>query len=225
MAYKIIFLLIFTFVSNLSYSKIIYDKNNVIITDIEVRNYININKNRNGVKISKNKAIKNIVLMKETIGFLLEYNAEFMQVLDQNIEKEFGNKIYNDKSLLNYVRFQKIRNEFISEYFQNNFSIQDLEIIFLNFDTFQIPISKNNCLTIDKFHTFNNDKNLIKNIFDILKNRERKFEIIIDNQTYHACINNKLYNDIEKQVVKHIENKTEKSFNEFIYSKINWKKN
>ena len=104
-----------------------------------------------------------------------------------------------------------LRNEFISEYFQTNFNVQELESIFLNINIFQIPISKNDCLTIDKLHNFNNDKTLIKNIFDILKNRERKFEIIIDNQTYHACINNKLYNDIEKLVIKHIENKTEKS--------------
>ena len=221
MIYKIILLLIFTFVSNISYSAIIYDKNGIIITDIEIRNYIDVYENRNDIKINKNKAIKNIVLMKKTINFLLKYNSEFMQILDQNIKQEFGSKIYNDKSLLNYVRFQNIRNEFISEYFQNNFNTQDLETIFLNFNTFQIPLSKNNCLTIDKLNTFNNDETLIKNIFDILKKREKKFEIIIDNQTYHACINDKLYNDIEKQVIKLIENKTEKSFKEFMYSKIN----
>ena len=225
MVYKIIFLLILSFVSSISYSTVVYDKNEIIITDIDIRNYINISENRNGIKIDKNKAIKNIVLMKQTINFLLEYNSQFMQILDQNIEQEFGKKIYDDKSLLNYVRFQRIRNEFISEYFQNNFNIQDLETIFLNINNFQIPISKNDCLTIDKLKSFNSDETLFKNIYDILKNRERKFEIIIDNQTYHACINNKLYNDIEKQVIKHIENKTEKNFNEFIYSKINWKKN
>ena len=221
MVYKLIFVLILSFAYNTSYSTVVYDKNEIIVTNIEISNYINISENRNNIKMNKNKAIKNIVLMKKTIQFLLENNSEFMHILDKNIEQEFGNKIYNDKSLLNYVRFQKIRNEFISEYFQTNFNIQELEAIFLNFNTFQMPLSKNNCLTIDKFHTFNNDKNLIKNIFDILKNRERKFEIIIDNQMYHACINNKLYNDIEKQVIKFIENKTEKNFDEFIYSKIN----
>ena len=221
MVYKIIIILILNFVYNIGYSNIVYDKNEIIITDIELRNYINISENNDGIKINKNRAIKNIVLMKETINFLLKYNSEFMQILDQNIEQEFGNKIYNNIGLLNYVRFKKIRNEFISEYFQNNFSIQELETIFLNFDNLQIPISINNCLTIDKLHTFNNDKILIKNIFDILKNREKKFKIIIDNQTYHACINNKLYNNIENEVIKLIENETEESFNEFIYSKIN----
>lgn len=176
MIYKIILLLIFTFVSNISYSAIIYDKNGIIITDIEIRNYIDVYENRNDIKINKNKAIKNIVLMKKTINFLLKYNSEFMQILDQNIKQEFGSKIFNDKSLLNYLRFQKIRNEFISEYFQNNFNIQDLETIFLNYNTFQIPLSKNNCLTIDKLNTFNNDETLIKNIFDILKKREKSLK-------------------------------------------------
>ena len=221
MVYKFIIILIFIFVSKISYSTVVYDKNEIIITDIEISNYINIYKNNNSAKINKNKAIKNIVLMKKTISFLLENNPKFMQNLDQNIEREFGNNIYNDKSFLNYIRFQKIRNEFISEYFQTNFNVQELESIFLNINFFKIPISKNNCLTIDKLHTFNNDKTLINNIFDIIKTREKKFEITIDYQTYHACINNKLYNDIETQVIKFIENKTEKSFNEFIYSKIN----
>ena len=59
-----------------------------------------------------------------------------------------------------FLRFQKIRNEFISDYFQNNFNIEDLKIIFSSMNELKLPLSKNNCLTIEKF------KNLMKiNIF------------------------------------------------------------
>jgi hypothetical protein len=220
MAYKLLFL-IFIFIANISYSNIIYDKNNIVITDIEIENYISLYQNNNAIRITKNKAIKNIVLMKQTINFLLKNNSEFMKILDQNIKNEFGEKIIKDQNTFNFIRYQKIRNEFISEYFQNNFNIKDLEIIFSNFDNLKIPISKNKCLTIDKVHTFNNEKSFIKSFYNNLKSGQKKFEIIINNKYYDACINDKSYKNIENLVIQFIESRTEKNFNEFIYRKIN----
>ena len=220
MAYKLLFL-IFIFIANISYSNIIYDKNNIVITDIEIENYIGLYQNNNAIRITKNKAIKNIVLMKQTINFLLKNNNEFMKILDQNIKNEFGEKIIKDQNTFNFIRYQKIRNEFISEYFQNNFNIKDLEIIFSNFDNLKIPISKNKCLTIDKVHTFNNEKSFIKSFYNNLKSGQKKFEIMINNKYYDACINDKSYKNIENLVIQFIESRTEKNFNEFIYRKIN----
>jgi len=220
MAYKLIFL-IFIFIANISYSNIIYDKNNIVITDIEIENYIGLYQNNNAIRITKNKAIKNIVLMKQTINFLLKNNNEFMKILDQNIKNEFGEKIIKDQNTFNFIRYQKIRNEFISEYFQNNFNIKDLEIIFSNFDNLKIPISKNKCLTIDKVHSFNNEKSFIKSFYNNLKSGQKKFEIMINNKYYDACINDKSYKNIENLVIQFIESRTEKNFNEFIYRKIN----
>jgi hypothetical protein len=117
MVYKLLFF-IFIFITNISYSNIIYDKNGIVISEIEIENYISLYENNTEIKITKNKAIKNIVLMKQTINFLLKNNNEFMLILDQNIKTEFGEKITKNLNLLNFIRFQKIRNEFISEYFQ-----------------------------------------------------------------------------------------------------------
>ena len=220
MAYKLIFL-IFIFIANISYSNIIYDKNNIVITDIEIENYISLYQNNNAIRITKNKAIKNIVLMKQTINFLLKNNNEFMLILDQNIKSEFGEQITKNLNLFNFIRFQKIRNEFISEYFQNNFEIKDLELIFSNINNLEIPISKNKCLTIDKIHTFNNEKNFIEGFYNNLKSGQRKIEIIIDNISYEACVNDKLFKNIENLIIQFIESRTEKDFNKFIYSKIN----
>ena len=220
MVYRLVFL-IFIFISNISYSNIIYDKNGISITNNDLENYLNLYENNNQIRISKNKAIKNIVLMKQTINFLLIKNPEFMTILDQNIEIEFGNNILNEKILLNYVRFQKIRNEFIFEYFQNNFDIQDFEIIISNLDNLKIPISKNKCLTIEKLHNFKNDQNFSKNLYSSLKNRKKEFEILINNQLYDVCISDQLFNNIDNIIIKFIENKTEDNFNKFIYEKIN----
>jgi len=220
MAYKLLFF-IFVFITNISYSNIIYNKNGIVITDIEIENYIGLYEKNNEIKITKNKAIKNIVLMNQTINFLLKNNYEFMIILDQNIKAEFGEKITKDQNFFNFIRFQKIRNEFISEYFQNNFDIKDLEIIFSNIDNLRIPISKNKCLTIDEVHIFNNEKNFIKSFYNNLKNGQKKFEIMINNKYYDACINDKLFKNIENYIIQFIESRTEKYFNEFIYRKIN----
>ena len=220
MAYRLLFF-IFIFTANISYSNIIYDKNGIVITDIEIKNYISLYENNNEIKITKNKAIRNIVLMKQTINFLLKNNNEFMIILDQNIKTEFGEKITKDQNFFNFIRFQKIRNEFISEYFQNNFDIKDLEIIFSNFNDLKIPISKNECLTIDKVHTFNNEKNFIESFYYNLKNGQKKFKIMINNKNYDACINDKLYKNIENLIIQFIESRTENDFNKFIYRKIN----
>jgi len=216
-----ILLFIFFFTIKIGYSSIVYDKNNILITEIEMSNYLNLYKNNFGTSISKNEAIKNIVIIKNTINFLQNNNPNYLSNLDILIEKEYTKKIFNDQVSLYFIRFQKIRNEFISEYFNNEFDIKDLKNIFSNFDNLRIPISKNDCLTIEKLHDVRNDDQFVKSFFENLKNNQQNFEIAIDNEIYNACINAKLFSTLEKEIIKFIQNKTEKDFNEFIYGKAN----
>ena len=224
MVYKLLlFALIFTI--NTAYSNIIYDKNNIMITDIEINGYLNLYKNNFGNNISKNEAIKNIVIIKKTINFLQNNNPNYLSNLDLLIEKEYTKEIFNDQVSLYFIRFQKIRNDFISEYFNNNFEIKDLKNIFSNFDNLKIPISKNKCLTIEKLHDVINNEQFAKNYFEYIKKNKKNFEIVINNEIYTACINSKLISNLEKEIIIYIQNKTEKNFNDFIYSRANWKKN
>ena len=133
MVYKLLILILFLGIK-IGYTNVIYDKNEIIITEIELNNYKELYINNFGTDISNNKAIKNIVLTKRTINSLIKNNPEFISILDQNIKLEYGKDIFKNKSLLNFIRFQKIKNEFISDYFLNNFSTKDLEIIFSNFE-------------------------------------------------------------------------------------------
>ena len=214
-------LFIFLLTIKIGYSNIIYDKNNILITDIEMKNYLNLYENNFGTSISKNEAIKNIVIIKNTINFLQKNNPNYLSNLDILIEKEYTKKIFNDQVSLYFIRFQKIRNEFISEYFNNEFDIKDLKNIFSNFDNLRIPISKNDCLTIEKLHDVRNDDQFVKSFFENLKNNQQNFKIAIDNEIYNTCINAKLFSSLEKEIIKFIQNKTEKDFNEFIYGKAN----
>ena len=216
-----ILLFIFFFTIKIGYSSIVYDKNNILITEIEMNSYLNLYKNNFGISISNNEAIKNIVIINKTINFLQKNNPNFLSNLDILIEKEYSKEIFNDQASLYFIRFQKIRNEFISEYFNNNFNIKDLENIFSNIDNLKIPISKNNCLTIEKLHDVRNNEHFVKSFFENLKKNQQNFEIVIDNETYKTCINEKLFSNLEKEIIKYIQNKTLKNFNEFIYGKAN----
>ena len=220
MIYKLL-ILIFLLGIKIGYTKVIYDKNEIVITEIELNNYKELYKNNFGTDISNNIAIKNIVLIMKTIRFLKVNNPDFISILDQNIKLEYGEKIFNNQETLNFIRFQKIRNEFISEYFQNIFSIQDLEIIFTNFDSLKLPISKNNCLTIEKLYDVRNDKNFIESFFKKIRKKNIKITTSINEELYEVCLSNKLFNNIESEIIKFIESKTEDDFDKFIYRKNN----
>jgi len=220
MVYKLLILIFFLSVK-IGYTNVIYDKNEIIITEIELYNYKELYKNNFGTDISNNIAIKNIVLIMKTISFLKINNPDFISILDQNIKLEYGEKIFNNQETLNFIRFQKIRNEFISEYFQNIFSIQDLEIIFTNFDSLKLPISKNNCLTIEKLYDVRNDKNFIESFFKKIRKKNIKLTTSINEELYEVCLSDKSFNNIESEIIKFIESKTEDDFDKFIYRKNN----
>ena len=220
MVYKLLILIFFLGIK-IGYTNVIYDKNEIIITEIELNNYKELYKNNFGNDISNNIAIKNIVLIMKTIRFLKINNPDFISILDQNIKLEYGEKVFKNQETLNFIRFQKIRNEFISEYFQNIFSIQDLELIFTNFDSLKLPISKNNCLTIEKLYDVRNDKNFIESFFKKIINKNIKITTSINEELYEVCLSDKLFNNIESEIIKFIESKTEDDFDKFIYRKNN----
>ena len=220
MVYRLL-LFVLIFAIKTAYSNIIYDKNNILITDIEMNKYLNFYKNNFENSISKNEAIKNIVIIKNTINFLQKNNPNYLSDLDILIEKEYTKEIFNNQVNLYFIRFLKIRNEFIFEYFNNDFDIKDLENILSNFDNLRIPISKNDCFTIEKLHEVRNDEQFVKKFFENLKKNQQNFQIVIDNEIYNTCINAKLFSNLEKEIFKYIQNKTEKDFNDFIYGKAN----
>jgi hypothetical protein len=220
MVYRLL-LFIFIFTIKTAYSNIIYDKNNILITDIEMNNYLNLYKNNFGNSISKNEAIKNIVIIKNTINNLQNNNPNYLSNLDILIEKEYTKEIFNDQVKLYFIRFQKIRNEFIAEYYNNKFSIEDLENIFSNFGNLKVPISKNNCLTIEKLHEAGTDKIFIESFFENLKKKQQNTKTVIKGESYDVCMDINLFSSLENEIIKFIHDKTENDFNDFIYGKVN----
>lgn len=225
MVFRSILIIIFLNFNSGYSSSIIYDKEGILISDIEFNNYLKIYEANFEYDITKNQAIKNIVLIKKTINYFLNKNPNLISILDKNIKSDFNEEIIQNQMFLDFLRFQNIRNEYTLEYFRNEFNIQDLNNIFSSLDNLKIPLSRNKCLTIEKLYKANEDKEFIFNFLDNLKNNTKDFKTKIDNFTYDVCINDKLFNDIEIIIFKYIENKTENEFKKFIYGMNNWKKN
>ena len=79
---------------NLS-AKILYDKSGIIITDLDLNNYINLSTQLDQIKLDKSKAIKNLVLQKKIIKDLEQNNIQYIAGIDQQILMEFGQDNFN----------------------------------------------------------------------------------------------------------------------------------
>ena len=220
MAYKILCILIIFIFTN-TFSNIIYDKNEISVTDFEVNSYIKLYEENYGSALEINKAIKDLVLIKKTIKFLFINNPKFMEILDNNIKQEIREEELKNQVVLDFYRFLKIRNEFISEYFINKFSKDQLISIFSSLKDMNLPLSRNKCLTVEKLHKINEDKKFIVNFYENLKTNKKDFKTEINNEIFDVCINSETFKFLESAIVKHIEYKTEEDFNKFIYGKIN----
>ena len=214
---KTIFILFFIFHYNVLFSKIIYDKDNILISENEIALFQSLYKDYKGLNINKNIAIKKIVLQKKVLKKFLESQKEYIDNLDSQIIEQNGEEILNNRTKLNFVRYVKIQNDVIYDYFNTEFKIEDLEIILKEFTEIKLPISNNNCLTILKQQDFKNDINFINNLFNELKNISRDYNFKIGDKNYEICINDKFYQIINKKIKSYIELKTEYKMKKFAY--------
>lgn len=217
MVFKFIF--IFFISIHFSYANIIYEKNEIIITEIDYLKYLDIYINTYGEDLSKNHAIKNIVLIKKTINALNQNNPDYIVNLDNNLEKQFGKDIFKDKTTLDIFRFMKLKNDFITNYYLNDFNINDLSNIFSRKEMI-FPISQNQCLTLDKMENLRNDSYFVSNFYQNLKNNLKNFQTSINGKIYDVCIDEKNFEIIQKSILKFIEKKIENNFNQFIYERV-----
>ena len=106
MAYKLFIILLLFFKT--SYSNIIYDKNEISVTEFELNTYIELYKNSFNQNLNKNKAIKDIILIKNTINFLENNNPDFISELDEILKLQFKNIEFEKSIIKDFLRFQKL---------------------------------------------------------------------------------------------------------------------
>ena len=204
-----------------SYSNIIYDKKNIVITELDLEYYKQLHYQKFESEINNSNALKTLVIVKKLIENLKMNNPDFINKIDENIFKEIKKEDINSEIILDIVRYFNIRNEFVYDYYYNYFEIEDLEDVFYKFNKLELPISQNKCLTIIKLMNFKGNEDFTNLYFKNLLTQENYYEIFIDNKKYDVCVGTKSKKMIEKEIFKFIELKIENDFERFVYEKQN----
>ena len=214
--YLILLILIFNF-NNFSYSEILYDKNGIIISNIDIEIYKNFYKNTYNKEIDSKKSTKEIILIKKLIQKLENKNPSLLKKIDEQINAIIKkNNTYNE-NLRDYDRFLIIKNELINEYYQNNFSLDELKLIFSEIADMNITLSTNNCLTIEKIINSKEIKQLPLLVYKKIKENTDLISINIDNKNYQICFDENFYSILQRSMTEFIEIQIQKDLKEMIY--------
>ena len=214
---KIVFIFFFIFFNNTSLASIFYDKDNIIITENELLLFQSLYKKYKGIDINKNIATKKIVLQKKVINKFLDIQKEYIKNIDDLIIAQNGDHILKNKIKLDFIRYLKIQEGFILDYYNSEFNIGDLKLIIGKFHEIKLPISNNDCLTFLNQQDFKNDNEFINNLFNDLKKKVKDYSFKMNNKNYEVCINNKFYQILESEIIKYIESSTENTMRKFAY--------
>ena len=201
------------------YSNVLYEKDNLIITEIDVNVYQQLYKNSYNREINKANSIRDLVLINNVIQNLELNNAEFIDKIDTEISTRYGESSLKEDVTKNFLRFSRIRDEFIINYFQNELNLIELNNIFNQFDNLDLPISIDNCLIIKEVLNLKDNEEFIESFFNNLKKNTREFRITINKIPFKVCINEEMYQTIEKIIVEYIQIKTADEFETFVYEK------
>ena len=201
------------------YSNVLYERNNLIITEIDVSVYQQLYRDNYKLEINNANSIRDLVLINNVIQHLELNNPEFIDKIDTEISMRYGKNSLIEDGTRNFLRFSRIRDEFIINYFQNKLNLNEVKNIFSQLNSLDLPISNENCLIIKEILNLKENEEFIESFFNNLKNNTREFEISINKIKFKVCINDTTYKNIEKLIVEYIQLKTAEEFETFVYEK------
>ena len=142
-----------------------------------------------------------------------------MNKIDNEISRQYGSESLEDTNLKEFLRFAKIRDEFIINYFQNKLEVSEIINLFNSLENLNLPISDNDCLIINEIIDLKNNEDFAENLFLNLKNNSNEFTLIINKKKYKVCIDEVIFKSIENLVINYIQNQTDDEFKKFVYGK------
>ena len=220
MVIKVFFkLLVLLFLFKYSYANIIYDKNNIVITEFDIEIYQQLYKQNYNLDINKSNSLKDLVLIYNLIDNLESNNPEFLNKVDSEILIRLGQNSFENDGIKNFLRFSRIRDEFIINYFQNKLELIELINLFKDLGSLELPISNNDCLIINEIVDLKDNEKFVENFFNNLKNNTQNFQVMINNIEYKVCIDELKYRNIENLIVEYIQIQTAEEFEKFVYEK------
>ena len=212
-------LLLVIFFFKYSYSEIIYNKNDIIITQFDISTYQQLYKENYNYDINKSNSLRDLVLINNLIKNLENNNPEFLKNIDSEILLQLNQNAIENEGVRNFFRFSRIRDEFLINYFQNKLKLTELGNLFKELDTLNLPISINNCLIIKDIIDLKENEEFIENFYYNLKNNTQNFQITINKVKYKVCINELTFKTIENLIIEYIQIQTSEEFEKFVYEK------
>lgn len=217
MVYKyLIFILLFIY--NISLSEIIYDKQKIVITKNDLEIFKSFYKTEFNIDINDQDALKKYTLNLKKINKLEQSNNNLRNDIDKIIELKFNNENLKIEPVRVFIFYNEIQNEFINEYYINNFYYSDFRIVAKNFDNTKVGISLNQCLTIDRFIKLDENTIFLDKIYEFIKNKDSKIIIEFNVNKYEVCITDPVVRKIEKSIYLYIKKKIEKDLLKYLYS-------
>lgn len=212
------FLTIQIFCSNI-YATILYEKNEIVITEFDIDFYMKYYEDLFGEKIDKNKALKNIILIKRIIRKLENNNKNTISLIDQEIKNQLGLSSNLNKDFLDFNRYILIKNQYLNEYYNNSLNLDDFTNIKEVLKSSIIGLSSNDCLTISKTIKISELNEFETILYKKIKENNQDQNLIINGQNFKLCFDGNINNKIEAALIKLLEKKIKKDFDKFIYEK------
>lgn len=215
MAYLIKIIIIFLFLLSNSFASILFEKDDIIVTEFDIKIYQNSsNLQING--LNNNQLIKEIFLIKKTISLLKKNKPEFINAIDQLLNIQ---TISEENFIMDVKRYNFIKNDLIKDYYQNRLTLNDISLAIKSLGNYKLPLSLNNCITIDSIIDIKNVANFDELYFNNIKNSKQELFYITDSKKYKICLNQSIVSGLENELIKIISQKTELDLKSFIYEK------
>lgn len=199
-----------------SYADIVFEKNNIVITSIEIDIYIEFFNQKN-IDINYNEAKKNIFLIKKANNKLRKINTAWVIEVNENLLKNVNGYQQYPNIIKDLFIFDALKNELINEYFFNELNIEDVNQAISSNPDILYPISLNGCMTITNTVSLKDNYHFIEGIYDLLKSKKDTLVIEIDNEKYQVCIDDKNQKIIEQTIYQLIAKKIQYQINDFVY--------
>jgi len=158
--------------------------------------------------------LKNLIKIKRRLR-----NRKKIKSVNSNRYRISVKKTLNNINFRDFLRFSKVRDEFIINYFNNKLTTEEIIGVFKNLDILKLPVSKNDCMIIDELIDLKNNKDFIDMLLENLKNNSRNFKIFIGGSEYKICIDENNFRSIERLIIRYLETQTNEDFKEFVYGK------
>ena len=199
-------------------SSVIFQKGDILITTLDIKIFDEFTIQNGNNTLNLNQKIREIILINNIIKKVSNKNPQYLELIDEQIKNNNNLNTLTDFSF-NLLRYNKIKQDLISDYYYNKISSEDIKLAFDTINNLKVSLSIDNCNFIQTIKSLNEIDNFYLLFYDQIKNPEIKLTYIEANIEYEICLNQNNISSIEKALTKLIEPK----INSYLRSYLNEK--